>query len=102
MTSSFSIAIIIAMALVAYLTRAAGLIIMSRVHITKRVEAFLTALSGSVLIALIVPVTLQGDWGTKIAVASAILFVAFTKQTSLAMIVGIVAAVLLRNAFIAF
>ncbi len=96
-SSTLAISVIIAMALVTYGTRAAGLVIMSRVRITKRVEAFLVALSGSVLVALIVPVTLEGDWGTKAAVVCAIVFAAITRQTSLAMVVGIAAAVGLRS-----
>ncbi|MCW9035307.1 MAG: AzlD domain-containing protein [Alphaproteobacteria bacterium] len=94
--STLGIAVIIAMALVTYGTRAAGLVIMSRIRVTKRAEAFLTALSGSVLVALIVPETIGGDWGAKGAVGVAILFVALTGQSSLAMVFGILAAVGIR------
>lgn len=88
---------ILAMAAVTYLTRIGGLWAMALVPLTARVEASLKALSGSVLVALVVPATLQGGLDFIVAVVLAVTLTAVTGRGLPAMICGVAAAALLRN-----
>lgn len=95
-TALGSIVAILIMALVTYLTRAGGVYVMSRVPIGPRVERFINAMAGSVLIAVITPMAVQGDWGARMALA-ATLGVMLTTQKALAAIsAGILTAALWR------
>jgi uncharacterized membrane protein len=85
------------MAMTTFATRAGGLVIMSRVPISPRVERFLEALSGSVLVAIAVPATVNGDIATKIAVAASVITMMAFKNTLLAMLLGVVVAALVRT-----
>jgi uncharacterized membrane protein len=61
------------------------------------VERFLEALSGSVLVAIAVPATVNGDIATKIAVAASVITMMAFKNTLLAMLLGVVVAALVRT-----
>ena len=87
---------ILGMAGVTYLSRIGGIWAMALVPITPRVEATLKALSGSVLVALVVPATLQGGRDFAVAVGLAVVLMAFTGRTLLALTCGVTAAALLR------
>lgn len=88
---------LLAMAATTYLTRVGGLLIMSRVPMTRRVERFLEALSGSVLVALLVPAAVAGDAGSRAAILAALGVMAATRQTLAALAAGVAAAVLMRT-----
>ena len=89
---------ILGMALVTYLTRVGGALLMGVVPVTPQVEAFLRYLSSSVLVALVVPAVLEShDPATFVAVAVTVLVMAVSRQLVAAMLVGIVAAALLRQ-----
>jgi uncharacterized membrane protein len=60
------------MALVTFLCRIAGVIVMSRVRITPRVERGLRALPGSIILATILPVAADNGLPAIIALAAAI------------------------------
>ncbi len=85
-------------AVVTYITRVGGLVIMSRMSITKRIERSLGALAGSVLVAIVAPSTLEGDLAAKAAVMVAIVMMLLTRNAVLAMVTGLVAAVAIRFA----
>ena len=87
---------ILGMAGVTYLSRVGGLWAMAFVPITPRVEAALKALSGSVLVALVVPATLQGGRDFAVAVGFAAVLMALTRRSILAMTCGVATAALLR------
>ena len=87
---------ILGMAGVTYLSRIGGIWAMALVPITPRVEATLKALSGSVLVALVVPATLQGGRDFAVAVGLAVVLMALTGRSLLAMTGGVVAAAGLR------
>ena len=89
--------IILGMAAVTYLTRIGGLWIMALVPLTGRVEAGLKALSGSMLVALVVPAALNGGRDFIVAVVIAVVLTAVTGRGLLAMICGVAAAALLRG-----
>lgn len=59
--------IIIAMALVTLITRWGGVYVMSFIPISERVQRFITAMSGSVLVALLAPLAVEGDYGARAA-----------------------------------
>ena len=89
---------ILGMALVTYLTRAGGVLLMGIVPVTPRVEAFLRYLSSSVLVALVVPAVLASrDPASFVAVAVTVLVMALSRQLVAAMLAGIVGAALLRH-----
>jgi uncharacterized membrane protein len=89
---------ILGMALITYLTRAGGVLLMGIVPVTPRVEAFLRYLSSSVLVALVAPTVLESrDPATFVAVAVTVLVMAVSRQLVAAMLVGVVAAALLRQ-----
>ncbi|MGF1560593.1 MAG: AzlD family protein [Geminicoccaceae bacterium] len=88
---------VIVMAAVTYSTRFMGMWIMSFVPLTGRVQAFLAALSGSVLVALVVPAAVNGDLAVKAGVLCAFAVMLVTRHTLAAMSSGIVLAALLRN-----
>ncbi len=83
-------------ALVTYFTRIGGLVIMSRMSITKRVNRSLEALAGSVLVAIVVPATVEGDLAAKAAVVAAIVIMLLTRNAVMAMGTGLVVAIIIR------
>lgn len=87
---------ILVMALVTYLTRSGGVLIMSRVPIGPRVERFINAMSGSVLVAVIVPMAAEGDWGARLALLVTLGVMLVTRKPLLAIGAGILSAALGR------
>ena len=75
MTLSQSFAAILGMAAVTYATRLAGPALLARIPMGRRGEAFLRALPGSILTALVAPAVLGGgppEWvGTVAALVAA-------------------------------
>lgn len=88
---------ILGMAAVTYLSRIGGVWAMSLVPLTPRVEASLKALSGSVLVALVVPATLHGGRDFIVAIGIAVALMALTGRSLVAMTCGVAAAALLRG-----
>ena len=83
---------ILGMATVTYLSRVSGLWIMAFVPLSRRVERALKALSGSVLVALVVPAALAGDLGLKLGVLAAVAFVLPGGHTPAALVLGVAVA----------
>lgn len=96
MSDPSTILVIAALAVVTYLTRAGGLMIMSVVPVTPRTEAFLESLSSSVMVAIVVPALLTGDTGTVIALAAVLVAMVTTKNMLIAMTAGVAVAALTR------
>ena len=90
-------AIVAVMALVTLATRWGGVCIMAFVPIGPRVTRFVSAMSGSVLIALIAPMALGGDWAARAALATTMLLIIVLKKPLPAIAAGIVAAALIRQ-----
>lgn len=59
--------VIVLMGVVTLVTRFGGVLVMSVVPINRRVESFINAMSGSVLIAILVPVAVEGDVAARMA-----------------------------------
>ncbi|MEM8627697.1 MAG: AzlD domain-containing protein [Pseudomonadota bacterium] len=92
---------LLAMAAATYLTRIGGVAIMSVVPLHPRVRRGLEALSGAVLIALVVPAAIDGDWGARVACIVALVAMFVSRNAVLAMSAGICAAIGVRAAGIA-
>lgn len=87
---------ILIMAVVTYVTRAGGVFVMSRVPIGPRVERFINAMAGSVLVAVITPMAMQGDWGARLALVATLVVMLTTQKALAAISAGILAAALWR------
>ncbi|WP_043532183.1 AzlD family protein [Litchfieldella xinjiangensis] len=59
------------MVFIAYGSRVLGLLVMARVPLGPRVRRFVDAMSSSVLIAVITPMIVHGDGGTRLAALAA-------------------------------
>ncbi|MBZ0332263.1 AzlD domain-containing protein [Halomonas sp. ANAO-440] len=95
-TLAGAIAAIVIMALVTYLTRAGGVFIMSRVPIGPKVERFINAMAGSVLVAVITPMAVHGDWGARLALVATLAVMLLLQKPLPAITAGIVTAALWR------
>ena len=84
-----SILAIAAMTLVTFLCRIAGVVVMSRVRITPRIERGLRALPGSIILATILPVVIDNGWPAMIALAAAIVAMAVTRIDIVGLLVGL-------------
>jgi branched chain amino acid efflux pump len=88
--------IIAAMAVVTYGMRAGGFFLMGYVPMTARVRAFLQALPGAVVVALVVPVAVNGGVAATAAVLAALAMMAWWRNDLVAVIAGVAAAALVR------
>lgn len=90
-TSASATTIVIAtMTLVTLITRYGGVFIMSFVPLNRRVEGFINGMSGSVLIALIVPMAVQGDTAARLALLTTLLTVLWLKKPLPAIAAGLI------------
>ena len=86
---------IIAMAVVTYVTRIAGLFVADRLALSGRAKAAFDAIPPAVLVAVVAPTALTTGWAE--AIATAITVIAATRLPLLATIlVGVVSVVVLR------
>lgn len=89
--------VIIAMALVTLATRWGGLFIMSFIPISYRVKQFINGMSGSVLIAILVPLAVEGDIGARLALLTTTIIMLLLKKPLPAIAAGVVVAALCRQ-----
>ncbi|MEQ6916460.1 AzlD family protein [Halomonas aquatica] len=87
---------IMGMALVTYMTRAGGVFVMSRVPIGPRVERFINAMAGSVLVAVITPMAVNGDGGARLALLATLVVMVLLRRPLAAITAGILTAALWR------
>lgn len=80
---------IAAMALVTFLCRIAGVVVMSRVRLTPRIERGLRALPGSIILATILPVVIDNGLPAVAALAAAILVMVATRIDILGLLAGL-------------
>lgn len=84
------------MALVTLLTRFGGVLLMSFVPMGPRVEGFINAMAGSVLVAVLVPVAVKADGAGQLALlVTAVLMLLFRRPMP-AIAAGILVAALVR------
>ena len=77
------------MTLVTFLCRIAGVVVMSRVRITPRIERGLRALPGSIILATILPVAMDNGWPAIAALAAAIVAMAVTRIDIVGLLAGL-------------
>jgi len=92
-----TLVIILLMALVTLVTRWGGVFVMSFVPINYRVQQFITAMSGSVLVAVLAPMAVKGDDGARLALLTTAVVMLVLKKALPAIAAGILAAALMRQ-----
>jgi uncharacterized membrane protein len=88
-----TIAAIIGMAIVTYLTRLSGILVAGRLSLTGRARVAFDAIPTAVLVAVIAPTVLTQGWPETLAAAVTII-----AATRLPLATGVVAVVLFRSA----
>lgn len=89
--------IVAVMTLVTLATRWGGVYVMAFVPIGPRVRRFIAAMSGSVLVALLAPLAVNGDGGARLALATTALVMLVFKKPLPAIAAGIVVAAVFRQ-----
>lgn len=89
--------ILLVMATVTLATRWGGILIMSFVPISPRVQHFINAMSGSVLVALLAPLAVNGDNGARLALLATAITMLVVKKPLPAIAAGILTAALFRQ-----
>ncbi len=96
LTTAYPLMIILIMAIVTLATRWGGVVIMAYVPIREPVQRFITAMSGSVLVALLAPIAVQGDNGARCALLTTVILMLVVKKPLLAIAAGMLAAAIFR------
>ncbi|BAN48041.1 AzlD family protein [Metapseudomonas resinovorans] len=92
-----ALALVLIMAFVTLVTRWGGVYVMSFVPIGYRVRQFIGAMSGSVLVALLAPMALQGDNAARLALLTTAATMLLLKKPLPAIAAGVLAAALFRQ-----
>lgn len=92
-----ALSIVLIMAAVTLAARWGGVFVMSFVPISYRVQQFISAMSGSVLVALLTPLAINGDNGARLALLTTAITMLLLKKPLPAIAAGIVAAALFRQ-----
>ena len=88
--------IVLIMTLVTLVARWGGVFIMSFVPISDGVRRFIGAMSGSVLMAILAPVIVDGDLGARLALLTTLVLILVVKRPLVAITSGFVMAALVR------
>ncbi|MCL5043520.1 MAG: AzlD domain-containing protein [Gammaproteobacteria bacterium] len=97
-TTGFSgVLLLVAMALVTLSTRWGGVLVMSHIPIGYRVKQFIQAMSGSVLVALLAPMALNGDHAARLALLTTAITMLVLKRPLPAIAAGILVAAGIRH-----
>jgi uncharacterized membrane protein len=96
LTVSHPLVIVLIMALVTLATRWGGVFIMSFVPISEGVRRFIAAMSGSVLVAVLAPVAVEGDLGARLALLTTLLLILVTRRPLVSITAGFAMAALVR------
>lgn len=89
--------IILIMAIVTLATRWGGVFVMSFVPINYRVQQFISAMSGSVLVAVLTPMAITGDNAARLALLTTAIVMLTLRKSLPAIAAGIVMAALFRQ-----
>ena len=89
---------ILAMAVATYACRVSGVALMSRLRITPRVERGLRALPGSIVVATILPLGLDGGPAAVLALAATVLAMSLARVELVAIAAGLATVAALRAA----
>ena len=89
--------IILVMATVTLATRWGGVFVMSFVPISYRVQQFISAMSGSVLVAILTPLAIDGDLSARLALLTTAVIMLLLKKPLPAIAGGVLVAALTRQ-----
>jgi len=89
--------LVLLMALVTLATRWGGVYVMSYVPIGYRVRQFIGAMSGSVLVAILAPMAVQGDNAARLALVATAVTMLLLKKPLPAIAIGILTAAMFRQ-----
>ncbi|MCO5367016.1 AzlD domain-containing protein [Pseudomonas alliivorans] len=92
-----TLSIILIMAIVTLATRWGGVFVMSFVPINYRVQQFISAMSGSVLVAVLTPMAITGDNGARLALLTTAVVMLTLRKSLPAIAAGILMAALFRR-----
>jgi uncharacterized membrane protein len=92
------VAVIAAMTIVVYFTRAAGFWLIGRFTIGPRLRRMLDTLPGAVIAATVTPLMVHGGVSALAAVAAALVAVATIRNDFAAVLAGVAVAALTRGA----
>ena len=92
-----SLVIVLIMAVVTLATRWGGVFVMSFVPIGFRVQQFISAMSGSVLVAILTPLAIEGDVSARMALLTTAIIMLMLKKPLPAIAGGILVAALVRQ-----
>ena len=92
-----TLAIVLIMAAVTLATRWGGVFVMSFVPIGYRVQQFISAMSGSVLVALLTPLAIDGDASARLALLTTAVTMLLLKKPLPAIAAGILVAAVSRQ-----
>ena len=92
-----SLIIVLIMAVVTLATRWGGVFVMSFVPIGFRVQQFISAMSGSVLVAILTPLAIDGDLSARLALLTTAIIMLVMKKPLPAIAGGILVAALVRQ-----
>lgn len=92
-----SLILVLLMALVTLVTRWGGVYLMAYVPIGFRVKQFIGAMSGSVLVAILAPLAVQGDNAARLALLATAITMLLVRKPLPAIAVGILTAALVRQ-----
>ena len=90
------IAILAAMAIAVYLTRAGGFWLIGRVRMSPRLERMLAALPGSIIAATVAPLLALGGVSALATACAALAVMLALRNDFAAVVAGVVAAALVR------
>jgi uncharacterized membrane protein len=89
---------IAAMAVATYVCRAGGVVLMSRVRLTRRLQRALQALPGSIVIATVLPIAIRAGVPAMVGLAVALTTMSLTRHELPALLAGLTAVSVVRAA----
>lgn len=89
---------IAAMAAATYLCRAGGVVLMSRVRLTKPIERALRALPGSIVVATVLPIAIRGGVPAILGLVAALTTMSLSRHELPALLAGLAAVTAARAA----
>lgn len=93
----FVVAVIAAMGVATYVTKAGGLWLLGKVDLSPRVEAGLEALPGAIIVSILAPELVGGTLATWLAAAVVLVVAWRTDSITVSLGAGVVAILALRT-----
>lgn len=94
--TSTLIAIVVVMTGVTYATRILGVFAMRHVPLTPRVTSFLSGMANTVLVAVVVPIMVNGDWALRAGALVGVVTMVVSRNNLLSATAGVTTVALIR------